>query len=534
MVLSKNALLILASQDTLYVSKARGHDGTNGTNICQNMSTPCQTLSHAVNMMSGNDVIKLDPNNTAKKPYNTCPMKPIGGTLSFFSWSTSEIATINCSGKGLNFKGNNKTIEIIEFHNIKFLDTFLSAVNASLTINNCSFRSKDTEFLNLINAMNPFPKIIITNTIFLEKNNASVLNVVNNQEAPVFVEISNITVSKNYLKKTNYIISIQGYVNFTFANSEISNTMFSKDTRATLVSFMSCSTFGKQYDNTEFSVRGSNFSFNQGTIVHARFCSTANVSITDTRVSNNTAKFTQGAFVINALHETSQAAIKNNSSLYIDAVGSDSSITAGVTKLLVKGCVYLSNLAGGSGAISVAGNIACYIYDSIFHSNNGIHGPGAIDFSGTMLVIKNCTLDSNNGGSITSIASTLATGSVSLASGSAALIHDSKIIQRNAVKAVSNYGEFHGTLGLSSDMCDNVTLFNSTLDYEWSPSVDKVIVLEIAHTKNFVLKEGTTIKCPPGYKIRHSHKTSIVPPAQNFECELCTMGSYSIERGVYR
>ena len=489
-------------------------------------------------MTNGNDVIKMDPNNTIRMPYNRCPTRPITGKLSFSSWN--EMATINCSGKGLHFEEN---FTAIEFHNIKFLDTFLSTNDVSLTINNCSFRNsfkKDAELLNLINVSvtnrSGILRITITSTNFLEKNNAALLNVVNNQRVPVFVEIRNVTVSKNFMKKANYIISMQGYVNFNFTNSEISNTTFSTNltSAATLVRISSCSTIDQDGVVT-FSLRELNFSFNQGRIVHALFRTTANVSIIDTTVSNNTDKFAQeGAFVIKAHHE---AAIKNN--LFVDNIADDdaeseSSVTGGVTKLLMERCVFLGNLAEGSGAISVAGNISCHVFDSVFHGNNGMHGPGAIDFSGTNLFIKNCTLDSNNGGFVTSVASTLATGSISLANGSLALIKDSKLIQRNAVKAVSNYGKFHGTLGLSSDACNNVTLLNSTLDYEWSPSLGKVIVLQIVHTTYFVVLIGTTIRCPPGYKIRHPKKTSIVPPAQNFECELCTMGSYSIDRGVFR
>ncbi|CAB4045707.1 Hypothetical predicted protein, partial [Paramuricea clavata] len=153
-------------------------------------------------------------------------------------WKTNSWngrATINCSGEGLHFEGNSINLTTIEFHHLKFLDTFLKADDVSLTVNNCLFGSfeKDTAFSNLINVSVTKHvlgnlRINITSTNFLEKNNAGSVSVVNNQTVPVFVEIRNITVANNYLKKTNRVISLQGFVNFNFMNSEISNTKFSE------------------------------------------------------------------------------------------------------------------------------------------------------------------------------------------------------------------------------------------------------------------------------------------------------------------
>ncbi len=651
-------------------------------------------------MSSGNDDIKLDASNTENVPYNKCPTtaRSITGKLCFYSYNGT--ATINCSGKGLRFEDNSTILKTIEFHHVKFLDTFLNVEGVSLTVNNCLLGSfqKDAAFLSLIDvsATNPLSnlRINITSTNFLENNNAGSLSVVNNQRVSVFVEMRNITVSNNFLEKANYVISMQGFVNFNFINSEISNTKFSQEVPTPLISFSNCyyaetekdksdSTLGKRsqhgrHGNKEhesptfdqqstvntFSLKEVNFSSNHAGIVYTSFCTVANVKITGTTVFNNTknrisanlipedsivyvkskvgtlrvvvknCSFVKNnvknrrASIVNILSknltllvtkcnfsrnhgggvifisiltskevtrtvfyssrsssyarllesycaaricnkrafESTQKGhdfdatkrgqspldyretfasdlfiedcefynntLKSFATFTVHAYGSNS--LTHLSYLQLQRCVFVGNIADSSGAVFVLGNIIFNISDSTFLDNTGRFSSGAICFSGstisTMFII-NCTLDNNNGGRT---ASTQATGSVSLTEGGSVFIQDSLILQRNTVQTISNYGSFHGTLGISSDMCDNVTLSNCTLDYRWSPSLEKVIVLEIAHTENFVLEEGTSIECPSGYKIKNSTKLSVKPPAQKFECELCAVGSYTIDRGVYR
>ena len=194
----------------------------------------------------------------------------------------------------------------------------------------------------------------------------------------------------------------------------------------------------------------------------------------------------------------------------------------------VRGCVFIGNVAkDGTGAMYVATNIAFNVTGSIFRNNVGSTS-GAIYFSGSTLVIQNCTLDNNFGGYT---AYTQATGSVRLTKQGTAFIQNSKIIQRNTSLMVSDVGTFHGNLGLSSDSFGNIILSNSVLDYQWSPSSEKVIVIEVSHTKMLELRGDTSIKCPWGYKVK---RRIISESQQSFECDLCAEGSYSIVRGIYR
>mgnify|MGYP002803875948 CR=1 FL=1 len=663
-----------ASGNILYVSKFHGF---NGNNTCTNMTKPCKTLNHVIDMSRGNDVIKLNAFNTATVPYNKCPTttKSVTGKLIFHSWN--GIATINCSGNALSFKDNSSDSTTVEFYHLKFLDTFLEIKDVSLIVNNCSLGSfkNGTKFANLIDILATDTttegnlRINITSTIFLENNNAGSLSVVNNQSFPVFVEISNITIFKNYLKKTKYVISMKGYVNFNFMNSEISNTKFSGEIPVALVVFSSrlndC-TVGKQngrhsikertspsFDTISsaitFSLREINFFSNDATIVSTSFCAAANVNIIKTTLFNNTvpaaqwfakslistasmakklrvvlnncsfvrnnhmlSKFmvavtvkdfsndttllvTQCSFSQNigsgvyfsyesrrgrsntGLLESSQ--ICNNSTLefteteddfdpkadqyshqyeetytgnlslvfenceFRNNTGSLSSIAVlrftsftshVIYQLHVKRCVFVGNVGFESGCIWTY-DFGGIISDSTFYHNTGKAGPGAISAKGGTMLIKNCILDSNSGGD-TKL--TQATGTVGLYGGGSVFIKNSQIFQRNTTQIVLNLGTFHSALGMSSDMFGNVTLFNSTLDYTWSPSLEKVIIIQLAHTKNFVIKEDTSIKCPLGYKIKDSKKLGInpdkTPTLQNFECELCAPGSYTIDRGVYR
>ena len=78
----------------------------------------------------------------------------------------------------------------------------------------------------------------------------------------------------------------------------------------------------------------------------------------------------------------------------------------------------------------------------------------------------------------------------------------------------------------SSDSFDKIVLSNSVLD---SPS-EKVMDLELTYTKRFVLKKGTSVQSPWGYKIK---RRTISESEQSFERELYRNGSYSIDRGMY-
>ena len=731
-------------------------------------------------MSSGNDVIiKLDATNTENVPYNTCVTKTraITGKLRFYSWNGT--ATINCSGKGLNFEGNSINFTTIEFHHLKFLDTFLKADDVSLTVNNCLFGSfeKDTAFPNLINVSVTKHvlgnlRINITSTNFLENNNAGCLSVVNNHTVPVFVEIKNITVANNYLEKTSHVISLQGFVNFNFMNSEISNTKFSEKRSsifnpAYLVSFQSSFSVKNNVNNNigpmvrvsknlTFFVINCNFSHNDAGALYISTLSSSMITIRNSVIqfSNSnrahiSAEFSdpnnswlgagqqdslnrplkgkrkseklgrcgpQGALlkenmsgskecglsvnckmsqlldanvdkhvetkstsprgrplqpslnskqvgpqkidpssekdepIVLTLSSKKAAPLESNRTRFFKtknesldtensrlretdgflnldnnkpskngegfdskkdgalkskvtrdlktgtkALGSENNrllkrdrsllmgdneafestkkrhgfdpkrgqspleygetfdsglfiedcefhnniglystiIALNLAHLHIQRCVFVDNMATLIGAILVEDNFECNISDSTFRNNSGGYGPGAIVASNSNIFIKNCTLDSNNGGLITE---TQATGSMMLTYANS-FIQDSRIIQRHTVHKTSSYS-FHSTLGLSSDLCDSVILSNSTLDYQWSPSLEKVIVIEIEHTNKFKLEQGTSIQCPWGYKIRRLMKrsVSITPAAQSFEfeCELCTMGSYTIDRGVYR
>ena len=219
---------------------------------------------------------------------------------------------------------------------------------------------------------------------------------------------------------------------------------------------------------------------------------------------------------------SSSAALEVHSEPYI-SLGGDST-----THLTLRRCVFIGNVAeSGTGAIYVAVNFAFDISNSTFRDNAG-SASGAIYFSGSTMVIHNCTLDSNSGGYTVY---TQATGSVRLTKQGTALIQNSRIIQRNIVQTVTNMGTYHGNLAVSSDSFDSIMLSNSLLKYQWSPSSEKVIVLEVAHAKRFVLKEGTSIECPQGYNIK---RHTISESEQSFECNLCATGSYSIDRGIYR
>ena len=664
-------LVSQASGNILYVSKFHGF---NGNNTCKNVTKPCKTLNHVIDMSIGNDVIKLDAFNTATVPYNKCPTttKIVTGKLIFYSWNGT--ATINCSGNALSFEDNSSHSTTVEFNHLKFLDTFLEIKQVSLIVNNCSLGSfkNGTKFDNLIDVLvtNTTTKgnlrINITSTIFLENNNAGSLSVVNHQSFPVFAEMSNITIFKNYLKKTKYVISMKGYVNFNFMNSEISNTKFLGKIPVALVVFSNClndRTFGKQngrhsikkraspsFDTLSsvitFSLREINFFSNDATIVSTSFCAAAYVNIIKTTFFSNTGPAAQFAsslvfiasmakklrvvlnncsFVKNNLttlqymvmvtvkdfsndttlfitqcsfsqnigsgvffsYESPRgrsntgllksycaAQICNNSTLesteaeddfeprvdqsslqyeetynldlvfedceFRNNTGSLSSISVMnltsriINPLHIKRCVFVGNMGYESGGIWTY-DFGIIISDSTFYHNTGKSGAGAISAKGGTMQIENCTLDSNSGGN-TKL--TQATGTMSLFGGGSVFIQNSRIFQRNTTQIVLNLGTFHSALGISTDSFGNVSLFNSTLDYSWSPSLEKVIIIQLAHTKNFALKEGTSIKCPSGYKIKDSKKLGInpdkTPTLQNFECELCAPGSYTIDRGVYR
>ena len=641
---------ILASGNVLYVSKARGYDGNN---TCKNITTPCKTLNHVMNMSGGDDVIKLDASNTAAVPYSECPTttKSINGKLSFYSWNGT--ATINCSANALNFTDNspNQTTAV-EFHHLKFFDTFLEIEDVSLVVSNCSLGSfqKGTKFANLI-SVSIFTaqvnlRININSTIFLENNNAGSLSVVNNQGIPVYVELSNITVSKNYLEKAKHVMFIRGNVNFNLVNSEISNTEVLGIIRTALVDFSNCFPAETESSSTviTFSLRETNFSSNNAAIVFTTFCTAANVSISKTTSFNNTGaqsgppsnfyivfvrsnaknlrvvlnnisflnnkiaqyidgftvgvsavsentttlfvsqcifSYNKGGGIFFILDENSRGTSHtglvdsncaahscNNTGLkstkkghglrdqplqyqetftsdfvigdceFHNNTGNDSPtiIVEGLSIYLrIKRCVFVDNFAKNGGAIFLLGEIECKISDSTFYYNTGQYGSGAIRILWGTVVMKNCTLDSNSGGK-TELGQAI--GTVDLSGNGSVFIQDSRIIQRNTTRTVSKHGTFYSTLGISSDVFNNVTLSNYTLEYTWSPSLEKVIVIQLSHTKNFVLEEGASIECPSGYTIKKSKKIGVKPSdklaVQNIECELCATGSYTIDRGVYR
>ena len=219
---------------------------------------------------------------------------------------------------------------------------------------------------------------------------------------------------------------------------------------------------------------------------------------------------------------SSSAALEVHSEPYISLGGNS------VAKVCIRRCKFVGNAAkDGSGAIYVAVNINFSISNSIFQDNAGASS-GAVYFCGSTMVIYNCTLDNNSGGFTVY---TQATGSVRLGRKGTALMQDSRIIQRNIVRTVPNMGIYHSSLTVSTDSFDKIVLSNSVLDCQWSPSSEKVIVLELAHTRRFVLKKGTSIQCPRGYKTK---RRTISESEQSFECELCTKGTYSIDRGIYR
>ena len=641
----------------------RGHDGNNS---CENITVPCQTLRHVINISRGNSIIRLDANNSEKLPYNTCPntTKLISGNVSFYSWNGT--ATINCTGKGLYLKNNLSNLTSVEFRNLNFLDSSINVVDVSLNIYNCSFgSSKNFVYLidvTLQSTASGIPRVTVSSTKFLERNNAGLLSVVNSRaNKSVLVEITNINVINNVLEMANNLIFMSGFVNFNLVNSEISNTKFSENmsTPVALVKYSGCFAYAGKI--LTFSLKGLRILSNQAGIVESWFCAPANVSITDTTVYNTyiNNSVSDGAFVFNTTKGDLTVVVKNtsfvknnvnnrhgsmtriisqglvdlvvfncsfshneagalniftskkstlsirnttiqfsssyremremhasqilvvfdgswvssktmessgflesnecnmytstklrpslengeifglfiedcwfynnnNSSIVVENLMEKNINKTEQINLSIKRCIFSGNVADGSGALHVGCQIACNIFDTTFVRNNGKHGSGAIDFSGSMLLIKNCTLEDNNGGSSKY---TQATGSVSLLKGGPAIIQDSRIIQRNILRTTSSNEEFHGTLGVSTDLCDTATLSNSTLDYRWSPSLEKVIVVEVSHTKNFVLENGTIILCPSGYKIRRLKKQSV---AQSFECQLCPMGSYSLERGIYR
>lgn len=166
-----------ATGDVLYVSKARGKDGTN---TCRNITSPCGTLNYVIKIAKGNDVIMLDSYNTEKIPYNTCTTWATPGNLSFNSWNYGS-AIINCSGNELNFEGNTTNLE---FQGLTFLDSFLRVSDIFLIINNCSFGSFSQNtfpYLIHVSVNNPGPNfgIYITSSNFLERNTAGALQVVN-------------------------------------------------------------------------------------------------------------------------------------------------------------------------------------------------------------------------------------------------------------------------------------------------------------------------------------------------------------------
>ena len=556
----------------------------------------------------------LDSNDTETTPYDTCPQRPITIPLNFYSWYGTPI--INCSGMGLEFE------ETVEIRGLKFLDTFLRIHEYSLTIDNCFFGNflPNTAFEYLINVrvtkLQRNPRINITNTNFLEKNNAGALSVVTNRKASsVFVEIRNITVSHNFLSKKNFVISTQGHVNL---NVRIFNCSFISNNIGLGGGIITVSSH-----SLTLSVEKCNFSGNNATAVCAKTSLNGVVVVRNSFVKFGTSKRPSeslcGAQVCVMFYDSNDTCVTSsglwdtstgthlcgpthfsdsNESLEIPGVwwkdgvkdafkfwsenkntkwlknghgpqpdnslklptlphpgltvedcqfrnntSSDSysavievhlnhSQTSVVTmaNLQVRRSAFKGNLASdGNGAIYTAQSIGCNISDSIFVENNGGKGAGAIDFLGTTMFLSNCTLDSNNGGSI---AKTQAIGSVSISNMGRAFILNSRIIQRSSFRTVRKKG-YHGTLAISSDLFEELVLSNSTLDMRWSPSQEKVIVLEIGHTKSFVLENGTSIKCPWGYSIKHTTKR-LKTISQSFECILCTMGSYTIERGVYR
>lgn len=218
----------------------------------------------------------------------------------------------------------------------------------------------------------------------------------------------------------------------------------------------------------------------------------------------------------------SSAALEVHSAPYISLAGDS------LAKISIRRCKFMGNAAkDGSGAIYVAANINFSISNSLFHDNAG-SSSGAIYFCGSTMVIKNCTLDNNSGGFAVY---TQATGSVRLTKKGTAFIQDSRIVQRHIVQTVPNMGIYHSSLAVSCDSFDNIVFSNSVVDCKWLPSLEKVIVLEVARTKGFALKKGTSIQCPWGYKIK---RRIISESEQSFECELCTIGSYSLDRGIYR
>ena len=218
---------------------------------------------------------------------------------------------------------------------------------------------------------------------------------------------------------------------------------------------------------------------------------------------------------------SSSAALEVHSEPYISLAGHSPA------NVSIRRCKFVGNAAkDGSGAIYVAANIYFIISNCLFHDNAG-SSSGAIYFSGSIMVIKNCMLDNNSGGYAVY---TQATGSVRLTKKGTAFIQGTRIIQRHIVQTVPNMGIYHSSLAVSCDSFDKIVLSNSVVDCKWLPSLEKVIVLEVTHTKGFALKDIFII-CPWGYKIK---RRIISESEQSFECELCTIGSYSLDRGIYR
>lgn len=307
----------------------------------------------------------LDSYNTENIPYDTCASWTVSGNLSFNSWNHGS-AIINCFGNGLEFGGNATNLK---FQGLTFLDTFLRVSDISLTVNNSSFGSflQNTTFQYLIHVSvnNPLPnfEIYITNVKILERNTAGALQVVNYQSVPLTVDIRDTTVANNYLKEANYIIFLQGYVNFNFMNSEISNTKFLESiSEPSLIYFRGCpdattqkhdtsvnrfdrmssqvksSQHGKSvdpelglpiFDNDStilsFNIKTLNVTDNQAGIIETLFCVSGNVSVTDTTFLNNTNRWIlDGSVVINSKD--------NSGALVLDILIENSSFVANVNE----------------------------------------------------------------------------------------------------------------------------------------------------------------------------------------------------------
>ena len=338
----------LACGKVLYVSKASGNNGLNGNNSCLNKTSPCKTLNYVIVKASSNDVIMVDSNNTERVPYDSCSSQTLHKNLNFKSWH--ERAVINCSGGELSFVGGLSLGEV-SFCGLRFIDTFIRLTNASLAVTNCIFGSFQVKrnFSYIIDVfvsaktLSTNINISVTNSSFMENNLTGCLSVVNCASAGVLVEIENSSIINNNLPNlmVRSLISVVGIVNFSFVNSEISNTTFSQELRQPSVSVFSILAGGSDLARAKnvdlpsseclyheepsvLSLRfvGGNFYGNNAKIIKATSEKLAHVDIINTNFSMNTDIHTAGGVIfINSTESAQPVEVHFNNCWFISNQG---------------------------------------------------------------------------------------------------------------------------------------------------------------------------------------------------------------------